>query len=156
MSSGRWTSAPRGTVLLVADMAVDVDYKFYNIYGNSTTAVENRVNAVINAVNNQYESQTDVTHEIQAIVIRTSSSSDPYAGTNDIETLLYPPSQDDWNGGNHPGVSQGHGPLVYRCEYRWHDRSWPISAACAPVTSTAWFSRTAVDRSVAPQILVRP
>jgi len=96
---------PRGTTLLVADMAVDVDYKFYNIYGNSTDAVENRVNAVINAVNNQYESQTDVTHEIQTIVIRTSSSSDPYAGTNDIETLLYR-LQDDWNGGNHSGIAR--------------------------------------------------
>ena len=94
--------AMRGSSLLIADMAVDADYKFYDLY-NTVSAVESRVNAVINAVNNQYESQAGVTHRIQVIVVRTSQADDPYAGTNDIEQLLYR-LQDDWNGSNHPGI----------------------------------------------------
>ncbi|MCH2139314.1 MAG: M12 family metallo-peptidase, partial [Phycisphaerales bacterium] len=97
-------SGDRGNYLLVADMAVDVDYAFYDLYNNSVSAVENRVNAVINAVNSQYESQIEVTHEIQAIVVRTSLGAQPY-GTNVIETLLEA-LRADWNSGNHPGIDR--------------------------------------------------
>ncbi len=96
----RSAGGDRGTVL-AAEMAVDADYEFYGIYG-SVSGVENRVNAVINSVNVQYESQCQLTHEIQTIVVRTSSS-DPYSG--DIETRL-DQVQAEWNGGNHPGIAR--------------------------------------------------
>ena len=90
-----------GTVLM-AEMAVDADYEFYSQY-NSVTAVENRVNSVINAVNNQYEGQVGVTHELQAIVVR-SANNDPYS-TNNIETRLNQ-LRSDWNSSNHPGIQR--------------------------------------------------
>ncbi|MDP7070862.1 MAG: M12 family metallo-peptidase [Phycisphaerales bacterium] len=87
--------------ILAAEMAVDADYEFFGIYG-SVSGVENRVNAVINSVNVQYESQCQLTHELQAIVVR-STSSDPYSG--DIESRL-DQLQAEWNGGNHPGIAR--------------------------------------------------
>ncbi|MCP4760078.1 MAG: hypothetical protein GY894_09550 [Planctomycetes bacterium] len=92
--------AERGTIL-AAEMAVDADYEFYSLYG-SISGVENRVNSVINSVNVQYENQCGITHEIQAIVVR-SSSSDPYSG--DIENRLNQ-LQNDWNSGNHSGIAR--------------------------------------------------
>jgi len=94
-------SSTRGATL-AAQMAVDADYEFYQIYG-SVTGVEARVNSVINSVNLQYQNQCDLTHEIQAIVVR-SSNDDPYS-SNNIDTRL-DQLQDDWNGGNHPGISR--------------------------------------------------
>jgi len=88
--------------IMAAEMAVDADYEFFQQYG-SVAAVENRVNAVINSVNLQYENQCDLTHEMQTIVVR-SSSSDPYS-TNSIETRL-DQLQAEWNGGNHPGIAR--------------------------------------------------
>ncbi len=81
-------------------MAVDADYEFFQLYG-SITAVENRINTVINSVNLQYESQCGLTHRMQAIVVRTSNT-DPYS-TNDIGNRL-DQLQAEWNGNNHPGV----------------------------------------------------
>ncbi|MBT5583663.1 MAG: hypothetical protein HOI89_08950 [Phycisphaerae bacterium] len=92
----------RSGTLLAAEMAVDADYEFFQQYG-TVSGVENRVNAVINSVNIQYENQCNLTHEIQTIVVR-SSSSDPYS-TNNIETRL-DQLQAEWNGGNHPGINR--------------------------------------------------
>jgi hypothetical protein len=87
---------------LAAAMAVDCDYEFYQQYG-SVVAVEARVMSVINSVNLQYENQCSLTHEMQAIVVR-SSSNDPYS-TNSIDTRL-DQLQNDWNSNNHPGISR--------------------------------------------------
>ena len=92
----------RGGDLFIAEMCVDADYEFYQIY-NSVSSVENRVNAVINAVNDQYENQVSISHELQTIVVR-STNSDPYS-TNNIETRL-DQLQAEWNGGNHPGIAR--------------------------------------------------
>ena len=101
-ASFKSNGADRGGSLLAAEMAVDADYEFFQQYG-TVSGVENRVNAVINSVNTQYESQCNLTHEIQTIVVR-STSSDPYS-TNSIETRLNQ-LQAEWNGGNHPGISR--------------------------------------------------
>jgi len=95
-------AAARGGNIMAAEMAVDADYEFYQLYG-SVAGVENRVNAVINSVNLQYEQQCQLTHEIQAIVVR-SSSSDPYS-TNSIETRLEE-LRAEWNGSGHPGIAR--------------------------------------------------
>ncbi len=92
----------RGGVIEAAEMAVDADYEFYQLYGSSA-GVEARVNAVINSVNLQYEGQCQLTHELQAIVVR-SSNTDPYS-SNDIETRL-DQLRADWNSGNHPGIAR--------------------------------------------------
>ena len=60
---------------LIARIACDTDTEFVAAQG-SASAAESRINAVINAVNLQYESQVGIRHEITTIVIRTAS--DPY------------------------------------------------------------------------------
>ena len=61
--------------MLIARIACDTDTEFVAAQG-SASATESRINAVINAVNLQYESQVGIRHEITTIVIRTAS--DPY------------------------------------------------------------------------------
>ena len=74
-----------GTATYCAELAIDADYEYFLDYG-SVTAVENRINSVINSMNNQYENEVDITHEITAIVVR-SNPSDPYT-TSNPDTLL--------------------------------------------------------------------
>ncbi|MDG2199552.1 MAG: M12 family metallo-peptidase, partial [Phycisphaerales bacterium] len=71
----------RGSSVCAAVLACDADYEYYQDYG-STSAVENRINSVINAINTQYESQVGLTHTVNTIIVRTSSS-DPYSGNID-------------------------------------------------------------------------
>ena len=77
----------RGSAPCVADLACDADYEYYQLYGQSTAAVEERINAVVAGVNLQYEAQVDLTHQITTIVVR-SYPDDPYDG-NSMEQRLY-------------------------------------------------------------------
>ncbi len=61
--------------VLVAQIACDTDTEFVAAHG-SVAAAEARINAIVNAVNLQYESQVGIRLEITTIVIRTAS--DPY------------------------------------------------------------------------------
>lgn len=78
-------AGPAGESLWVTQLGVDCDFQFHNIYGGVAGA-QNRVNAVINAMNAQYESQLFITHEITTILVRTSSgtytTTDPSALLN--------------------------------------------------------------------------
>ncbi len=65
-----------GTGLCFAELACDADNEYFDDYG-SVTNVENRINAVINAVNDEYEAEVEITHVITAIVVRTTEP-DPY------------------------------------------------------------------------------
>lgn len=80
--------------LSLAELAVDADYEYYSDYG-SVAAVENRITSVINTMNVQYENQVGITHKITAIIVRTSSSSQPYTQT-DAEDLLNQ-FRNEWN-----------------------------------------------------------
>jgi len=75
---------PIGTVCKVAEIAIDADVQYFNIYGSNT---ENRINQIIDTVNALYESSVGIRHEITEIIIRTSSASNPYT-TNNASTLL--------------------------------------------------------------------
>jgi hypothetical protein len=74
-----------GTGMCLAELACDADVEFYNAYG-SVSAVEERINAIVNAINIQYERDVDITHEITTIIVRTVEP-DPYTSTSP-ETLL--------------------------------------------------------------------
>jgi hypothetical protein len=65
----------------VAELAIDADYEYFLDWGAATEA---RVNALINAVDVQYERDVLITHEISAIVIRTA----PTYPSTDPQTLL--------------------------------------------------------------------
>jgi len=73
--------APNGGDFNVCEIACDADYDYYKDYGSSQTAVQNRINTVLNAMNLQYQSQVNITHQITAIVIRTTRGSN-YKGKN--------------------------------------------------------------------------
>ncbi len=60
----------------VAELACDSDVEYFNRWGNS---VEVRINNVINAMNEQYESEVGITHVISHIIVRPTEP-DPYFG----------------------------------------------------------------------------
>jgi hypothetical protein len=69
----------------VAELGCDADFQYFQKYG-STTAVSNRIQSVIGTMNQQYESEVGITHDITTIIVRTTSNQ-PYTSTNP-DTLL--------------------------------------------------------------------
>lgn len=74
-----------GGSLCLAEFAADADFEYFENYG-SVAAVEARINAVVNAVNVQFERDVEITHEITTIIVRTFEP-DPYTST-DPDVLL--------------------------------------------------------------------
>ncbi len=72
------------TSVLVAQIACDTDTEYVAAQG-SVSATEARINAIINAINVQYESQAGIRHEITSIVIRRAS--DPYTASDAQDRL---------------------------------------------------------------------
>ncbi|MEM7228385.1 MAG: M12 family metallo-peptidase [Planctomycetota bacterium] len=68
----------------IAELACDADTEYFNTYG-TVAATEAQINSIINTVNQQYESQVGITHQVTTILVRTGS--DPYTST-DAETRL--------------------------------------------------------------------
>lgn len=69
-----------GTGLLqIAELAVDADVEFFEDF-DSVSAVEDRINAVINTMNVQYERDVQIRHVITTIIVRTAEP-DPYNDT---------------------------------------------------------------------------
>ncbi|MHC4911109.1 MAG: M12 family metallo-peptidase, partial [Planctomycetota bacterium] len=68
----------------IAELACDADTEYFNDYG-SITAVQNRINLVMNLVNLQYEAQVGITHQITTILVRTST--DPYTSLDPQQRL---------------------------------------------------------------------
>jgi len=79
----------------IAQLACDTDYEFYQARG-SVAATTAWINAVVNAVNVQYERDVNITHTITTIVVR-SSSNDPYNNTKNASSLLSQ-VQAEWQG----------------------------------------------------------
>ncbi len=73
-----------GLVFHITELALEADFQFFQDWQGGT---ENRMNLVINIVNNQYEDDVDITHVITGIIIRTSNADDPYS-SNNASTLL--------------------------------------------------------------------
>lgn len=75
----------QGAEICVAELACDADVQYFNDYG-SVAAVESRINTIINTVNQQYENEVGIRHEITDILVRTAEP-DPYT-SSDASTLL--------------------------------------------------------------------
>jgi len=67
----------------VAEIACDADFEYFTEWGED---VEARINAIINQVDLQYEIQVDITHEITAILVRTTFGG-PYTQTDAFSLL---------------------------------------------------------------------
>ena len=89
----------RGGDLQVAEIACDADYEYYQDWGSQT---ESRIESVINSLNQQYESEVNLRHEITTIIVRDTSS-DPYT-SSDAGTLL-DQFRTQWNN-NHGSIAR--------------------------------------------------
>ncbi|TWT41126.1 Reprolysin (M12B) family zinc metalloprotease [Phycisphaerae bacterium RAS1] len=67
--------------LCIADLGCDADFEYYVSRGSTVSAVQNRINSVINTMNNQYVSQVGIRHQITTILVRTAEP-DPYTSTS--------------------------------------------------------------------------
>ncbi|MCP3905825.1 MAG: hypothetical protein GY715_19545 [Planctomycetes bacterium] len=79
----RIVSQPEGPAdgaLHCTELACDADFEYFQDY-NTVSAVETRINLVTNTMNPQYETETEITHAITTIIVRTSPS-DPYTSTS--------------------------------------------------------------------------
>lgn len=76
-----------GINCMVAEIAIDADFPYYQALGSNVDNVINNVEQIINTINIQYENQVGIVHEITEIVVRTSSAQNPYT-TNQAGTLL--------------------------------------------------------------------
>ncbi|MFT7671066.1 MAG: hypothetical protein ACI8X5_003782 [Planctomycetota bacterium] len=85
----------------VAELACDADYEYFQNWG-SVSAVQSRIESVINTTNLQYERDVDITHAITTILVR-SSSNDPYSKKR-ADQLLYQ-FRDEWNA-NQSGIQR--------------------------------------------------
>jgi len=83
----------------VAELACDADYEYFLRWGSST-AVSDRIQTVIGAMNLQYESEVEITHEITTILVR-GSPYQPYTSTDPF--VLFDQFKNEWNG-NQAGI----------------------------------------------------
>jgi hypothetical protein len=82
-----------------ATLACDADREYYQRYG-SVSAVNSRIESIINALNVQYASEVGITHLLGTVIVRTSEP-DPYS-SNDADVLM-DQLRDHWNA-NQGGV----------------------------------------------------
>lgn len=85
----------------IAELAIDVDFEYFQARGSSNFAVQDRVSAIINVVNHQYQRDVHLTHRLQAIVIR-SAEPDPYTAAGATDLLNQVKAEWVANGGTIP------------------------------------------------------
>ncbi|MFQ5502120.1 MAG: M12 family metallo-peptidase, partial [Phycisphaerae bacterium] len=86
-SGGSQSGAPRATTFKVADIAIDADFPFFQLNGSNLASTLFDIENIMNTVEFIYERDTDITYEITAIVVRTSSAADPYTTSNSSALL---------------------------------------------------------------------
>lgn len=79
--------------LAIAELAVDADYEFFSAWG-SVEATVARMEAVVAAINVQYEAEVGIRHVISAAIVR-SNQADPYSST-DPTTMLQNELRPEW------------------------------------------------------------
>lgn len=85
----------------IAELAIDVDFEYFQARGASTFAVQDRISAIINVVNHQFQRDVYLTHRLQAILIRTSEP-DPYTAFGATDLLNQVKAEWVANGGGLP------------------------------------------------------
>ncbi len=84
----------RGGFIYTSRLGLDADFEYYSEFGSSSLT-QARMEAVINTVNVQYESEVDIHHRIAQVIIRTSNATDPYTETDSAALLLQ--FRNHWN-----------------------------------------------------------
>ncbi len=93
-----------------AQLVVDCDYRYFLLTGATIDSVATRVEALVNIVNDQYESEVGIRHTLTGIVVRNSVASDPYVSNLLCASPdLLPEVQALWSnvqGAPFPGISR--------------------------------------------------
>lgn len=70
-----------GETMCSAQIAIDCDYSFYQLMGESLENLGRRVDLVLNTMNLQYNSQVGIDHKLTLVLVRTTEEDDPYEGS---------------------------------------------------------------------------
>ena len=71
--------------LQVAELAVDADFEYFTDYGTEQATLD-RMELIVNIVNDQYESEVSLRHVISVAVVRTTEP-DPYDSSDSLVML---------------------------------------------------------------------
>ncbi len=63
---------PGGGALIIADLALDADFEYYELCGSSVTDTVDDMEDLINSMEAIYEVQTDIIYEISRVIVRTT------------------------------------------------------------------------------------
>jgi len=91
-----------GVTIHIAEIACDADYEYYTSLGSDVGAVEDEINAILNTMNEQYERDVAIRHEINTIIVRADSD-DPYTETG--ASAMLAELRAHWNA-NHGGIGR--------------------------------------------------
>jgi hypothetical protein len=113
---------------VVAQLGCDADYEYFLSRG-SVSAVEDRINQVINVVNLQYASEVGIVHEITTIIVR-SSLPQPYTSTS--SSTLLGQFRSEWMS-NQAGIPRDVAHLFTGKELSGSviGQAWAIGAVCS-------------------------
>lgn len=100
-NSGSYNGGVGEDTRYIAEIACDADFEFYQSWGSSVSATQDRIEAVLTAMDLQYE-QVEIRHIITTILVR-SSSNDPYTTSNPGSLLSQVRTQ--WQN-NHGGIQR--------------------------------------------------
>jgi len=116
-----------GTGICIAELACDTDVEYFNTYG-SVSGVGDRINAIVNVINTQYERDVDLTHRITQIIVRTAEP-DPYDTKN--SQMLVNQFRDLWLA-SHADVPRDLAQLFVGRQINNEivGEAWTIGAAC--------------------------
>jgi len=92
-----------GMACLKAELAVAVDFKYYQKYNSNTTTTKNRIATVFNMVEAIYASNIDIDLDIKGYYISKCFGCDPWDSTTHANTLLN--SFRDWGNGGGFGLT---------------------------------------------------
>ncbi|MCH2161595.1 MAG: M12 family metallo-peptidase [Phycisphaerales bacterium] len=67
-------------VFCTAQIAIDCDYPFFQLLGESLEALGRRVDLILNTMNVQYNTQVGIDHKLTMLLVRTNENVDPYVG----------------------------------------------------------------------------
>lgn len=91
-NNGRNLALGAQPVLAICEVGVDADFEYFSAFGSTESTID-QVELILNMVNDQYENEVAIRHEISGIVVRTGPD-DPY--TLDDSTGLLGEFSEEW------------------------------------------------------------
>ncbi|MGE3173556.1 MAG: zinc-dependent metalloprotease family protein [Planctomycetota bacterium] len=90
-------------VTLECEIACEADFQYYQLNGSNSTATQNDITGVINAVETIYLADVQIGYALTQILVNTSSATNPY--TSSVAGTLLNQFRNNWNG-THGGIQR--------------------------------------------------